>query len=152
MSTETRTQAEQIAASRPAPRVAPRDVAFWDGCARGELHVQHCRDCDETWFPSQERCPNCQSTDSEWMPVGTSGTLYTYTVIHGPGTEGRPPGFEEAYPYAVGVVEIDGGRGARIAGNVVGLPLEEIQIGMRVDARFVPEERALPLFVPAGAE
>jgi len=152
MSTDTDTQVEQIVASRPAPRVAPRDAPFWDGCARGELHVQHCPACDETWFPSQERCPHCQSYDTGWLPVGTSGRLYTYTVIHGPGTEGRPPGFEDAYPYAVGVVEVDGGRGARIAGNVVGVPTDRIQIGMRVEARFVEGERALPLFVPAGAE
>jgi len=151
MSTETSTPAAQIAASRPAPRIAPRDVPFWDGCARGELHVQHCTDCDETWFPSQERCPNCTSEATEWMPVDTVGTLYTYTVIHGPGTEGRRPGFETSYPYAVGVVEIDGGRGARIGGNIVGVPHDQIQIGMRVRADFVPAERALPLFVAADA-
>ena len=149
MSTETFATADQVTASRPAPRVSPRDVQFWDGCARGELHVQHCPRCDETWFPSQERCPSCQSYDAEWMPVGTSGTLYTFTVIHGPGTEGRPPGFEDAYPYAVGVVEIDGGRGARIPGNIVDVSPAKIRIGMRVDAQFVPGERALPMFVPA---
>jgi uncharacterized OB-fold protein len=149
MTTDISTQADQIAASRPAPRIAARDLPFWEGCARGELHVQHCGDCDETWFPSQERCPSCQSYASEWMPVATTGTLYTYTIIHGPGTEGRPPGFESVYPYAVGVVEIDGGRGARIGGNIVGIELDQIEIGMRVQAQFVPDERALPLFVPA---
>lgn len=152
MSIDVQTQAEQIIASRPAPRMSPRDMPFWEGCARGQLHVQHCRDCDETWFPSQERCPNCQSYDTVWMQVGTTGTLYTYSVVHAPGTEGRPPGFEHIYPYAIGVVEIDGGRGARIAGNVVGLPTGQIGIGMRVEARFVPGERALPVFAPAEAE
>jgi uncharacterized protein len=149
MTTDLHTDAATIFESRPAPRVSARDVPFWDGCARGELHVQHCVACDETWFPSQERCPNCQSTDVEWMPVETTGTLYTFTVIHGPGTEGRPPGFEKAYPYAVGVVEIDGGRGARVPGNLVDLPPEGIAIGMRVQARFEDGVRALPVFVPA---
>lgn len=150
MTIDTVSTAEIISASRPAPRVAPRDADFWEGCARGVLHVQHCRSCDEAWFPSQERCPACQSDETEWMPVENEGTLYTFTIIHGPGTEGRPPGFENAYPYAVGVVAIDGGRGARVAGNVVGVAPSEIRIGMRVRAEFVPGERALPMFVPAG--
>jgi uncharacterized protein len=113
--------------------------------------VLQCRDCGEKWYPSQERCPACQSRDIEWVEVGTSGSLYTYTVIHSAGTEGRPPGFEAAYPYAVGVVEIDGGDGARIAGNVTGIPVEEIRIGMRVQAVFVDGEPALPDFEPENA-
>jgi uncharacterized OB-fold protein len=146
MSTDLSTDAATIFAARPAPRIAPRDAEFWEGCARGELHVQHCASCDETWFPSQERCPSCQSLDTEWMPVATTGSLYTFTVIHGPGTEGRPPGFEDAYPYAVGVVEIDGGRGARLPGNIVA---DSIAIGMPLRAEFQDGERALPVFVPA---
>jgi uncharacterized OB-fold protein len=69
-------------------------------------------------------------------------------VIHSAGTEGRPPGFDAPYPYTVGVVEIDGGEGARIAGNVVGIPTEDVEIGMRVRAVFAPGETALPDFVP----
>jgi uncharacterized OB-fold protein len=147
MSTDLSTDASTIFASRPAPRVSPRDVPFWEGTARGELHVQHCTSCDERYFPSQERCPSCQSTDVEWIAVQTTGTLYTFTVIHGPGTEGRPRGFEDAYPYAVGVVEIDGGNGARIPGNII---VDRPVIGMRLRAEFQPGEQGLPVFVPAG--
>jgi uncharacterized OB-fold protein len=137
-----------LRAGRPAPRVAPRDVEFWDGCARGELHVLRCEDCGEHWFPSQNRCPRCQSEAMAWVPVGLTGELYTYTIIHGPGTEGRPPGLEDAYPYAVGVVAIDDGHGARIAGNLTGVAHDQIRIGMRVRAVFSPGERVLPDFEP----
>jgi uncharacterized OB-fold protein len=133
-------------AARPAPRIAPRDRSFWEGCSRGELHVIRCDDCGETWYPSQDRCPSCRSWAWSWVPVQTTGTLYTYTVIHGPGTEGRPPGFDAPYPYVVGVVEIDGGEGARIAGNVVGVAPGDVEIGMRVRAVFTPGEAALPDF------
>lgn len=106
-----------------------------------------CDDCGETWFPSQERCPACRSRSWRWVPVENTGTLYTYTVIHGPGNEGRPPGFEAPYPYVVGVVEIDGGGGARIAGNLVDVPIDAIEVGMRVRAVFAEGEAALPDFV-----
>jgi uncharacterized OB-fold protein len=147
MTAQSETTAAKIIAGRLAPRGAARDLAFWEGCERGELHVQRCEACGETWFPSQDRCPVCQSEAIEWMPVENAGTLYTFTIIHGPGTEGRPGGLEAAYPYAVGVVEIDGGSGARIAGNIIVEPMSEIAIGMRLRAEFVDGERALPLFV-----
>jgi uncharacterized OB-fold protein len=136
-----------VAVTRPAARIAPRDIPFWDGCARGELHVQLCAGCGLHFFPSQDRCPACQSTTLSWTPVGLTGALYTYTVIHQAGTEGRPRGFETGYPYAVGVVEIDGAQGARIAGNLVGMPLDDIAIGMRLRAVFEPGEARLPDFV-----
>jgi uncharacterized OB-fold protein len=79
--------------------------------------------------------------------VGTAGVLYTFTVIHSAGTEGRPPGFDAPYPYVVAVVEIDGGTGARVAGNLVGVPIDEIRIGMRVRAVFADGEAALPDFL-----
>ncbi len=145
------TTAPSVRTSRPTPRIAPRDELFWAGCARGELHVLRCERCEVRFYPSQDRCPVCQSESIAWVPVQTTGTLYTYTVIHGPGTEGRPRGFEDAYPYAVGVVEIDGGEGARIAGNVTGIALPDIAIGMRVRAVFTEGEAILPDFEPAAA-
>lgn len=139
---------ETLRAARPSPRAAnERDREFWEGCARGELHVQLCGECGLKSFPAQERCPRCQARAGTWTPVENTGTLYSFVVIHGPGTEGRPPGFEDAYPYAVALVEIDGGEGSRIAGNLVGVSEEEIEIGMRVEAVF-GEGPALPEFVP----
>jgi uncharacterized OB-fold protein len=134
--------------ARPAPRIQPRDRPFWDGCARGELHVIRCDACGQTWFPSQHRCPNCGATTWQWVPVKTTGILYTFTVVHQAGTEGRPPGFEAPYPYVVGVIEIDGGEGARIAGNIVGLEPDRVRIGMRVRAVFSSAAAELPDFVP----
>ena len=136
--------------ARPAPRrQTERDLPFWEACGRGELAVQLCRDCGQRYFPSQDRCPNCQSRELEWAPVGTTGTLYSFVTIHGPGTEGRPPAFEPAYPYAVGLIELEGGEGARIAGNVVGIPVDEVRIGMALEAVFRPGEEVLPEWVPA---
>lgn len=136
------------ALERPAPRAAQADADFWEGCRRGELHVQGCDACGERWFPPQEQCPACQSPSVTWVPVETRGTLYTHTVIHGPGTEGRPSWLDGSYPYAVGIVEIDGGGGARLAGMLTGVEPHRIRVGMRVRAVFRPGEAMLPDFEP----
>lgn len=140
---------ETLKAARPAPRMATeRDREFWEGCARGQLYVRLCEGCGLKSFPAQERCPRCQSRAASWTPVASTGSLYSYVVVHGPGTEGRPPSFEGAYPYTVALVEIDDGEGARIAGNLIGVSEEEIEIGMRVEAVF-GDGPALPDFVAA---
>jgi uncharacterized OB-fold protein len=53
---------------------------------------------------------------------------------------------EDAYPYAFGVIEVDGGDGARVCGNLIGMPLEDLKIGQRMRAVFEPGERMLPSF------
>jgi hypothetical protein len=129
-----------------APKISERDAAFWDGCRRGELHVMACQECRERWFPSQERCPACRSRSTSWVPVDRTGVLYTFTVVHGPGVEGRPGAWEAAYPYAVGLVEIDGGGGARIAGTLNGIPVSDLRVGLRVRAVLGVGEAVLPDF------
>ncbi len=141
---------DALAAARPAPRrQTERDVPFWEACGRGELSILRCAECGARFFPSRERCPACGAANMAWVPVDPCGILYSFVVVHGPGTEGRPAAFEAAYPYVVGLIEVDGGGGARIAGNVVGLPVEEVEIGMRLRARFLGEE-ALPEWIPAA--
>lgn len=51
----------------------------------------------------------------------------------------------------VGVVEIDGGEGARIAGNITAIEPGDVRIGMRVNAVFSPGVAALPDFAPGDA-
>jgi uncharacterized OB-fold protein len=53
---------------------------------------------------------------------------------------------KDAYPYAFGVIAIDGGDGARVCGNLVGTAIEELRIGQRMRAVFTLGERALPSF------
>jgi uncharacterized OB-fold protein len=74
--------------------------------------------------------------------------VYTFTVVHSPGYEGRPAMQPDAYPYVIGVVTIDGGGGARICGNLVGAALESWSVGARVRASFAPGEPVLPVFEP----
>ena len=60
------TQAEQKQRpAKPVPEPTPETRPFWDGCARGELLLQRCRDCGKPYFYPRPVCPACGSTDVE---------------------------------------------------------------------------------------
>ena len=63
------------------------------------------------------------------VKLSNTGTVMTYTVIRV-----APSQFTDEAPYAVGVVELDGG--ARLTAQIVDVPLEQIKIGQKVKVEF----------------
>jgi uncharacterized protein len=73
--------------------------------------------------------------------VPGTGTIDTFTINY---QEWRP-GLE--VPYAIARVAIDGAPGVYLTTNIVGCPVESVDIGARVRAKFEQHgEIYLPLF------
>ena len=134
--------------AKPVPEPTPETQPFWDGCARGELLLQRCRDCGKPYFYPRPVCPACGSTDVEWFRASGRATLYSYVINHRPAR-----GFEAEAPYAIAVVEL--AEGPRMMTNVVGCPQtpEALQLDMPLEVTFqsFSDEISLPLFTPAKA-
>lgn len=142
------TPAQQHKPAKPVPEPTPETQPFWDGCARGELVIQRCRDCGKPYFYPRPVCPSCGSTDVEWFRASGRATLYSYVLNHRPGR-----GFEAEAPYAIAVVEL--AEGPRMMTNIVGVPNtpEDLVLDMELQVTF--EQRgdvAIPLFAPAQGE
>jgi uncharacterized OB-fold protein len=73
--------------------------------------------------------PLTGSTDLEWCEASGAGTVYSVTIVRK-----RPP--EPSYNVAL----IDLAEGPRMMSRVDGVPLEDIAIGMPVQARVVQED------------
>ena len=132
--------------TKPVPEPTPETQPFWDGCARGELMLQRCRDCGKPYFYPRPICPACGSTDVEWFTASGQATLYSYVINHRPAR-----GFEDDGPYAIAVVEL--AEGPRMMTNIVGVPNtpEDLILDMALQVTF--EQRgdiSLPVFAPAG--
>src|SRR5436309_1065880 len=112
--------------TRPIPVPTPETQPFWDGCARGELLLQRCRQCGTVWHTPSPLCPNCLSTDYEWTPASGRGTVYTYSVVH----HAFRPLWEELVPYIVAVIELT--EGPHLVSNLVDIAPEDVRIGMEV--------------------
>jgi hypothetical protein len=110
----------------PCTRVAE----FAEHLRAGRLMAARCRGCGLQSFPPRADCARCLSPEFEWVEIGGSCRLLTWSRI-----TAAPHGFEHLAPYTVAVVELDeGGRALAWLGSSV--PESALQIGMRL--RLVP--------------
>lgn len=81
----------------------------------------------------------CHGGPLEWRDSAGLGSVYSTTVV-------RP---RQGAPYNVALIEMD--EGFRLMSSVIGLPPQEVQIGMRVQVEVedcLPEEDPRPVFRP----
>ena len=127
----------------PAPDQSPETAAFWEATADDRLLVRSCADCGAAFHPPRAICPECHSDATEWIEAGGRGTVYTYSVMrqnHGP--------FGEAVPYVLAYVELE--EGPRLLTNVVGVDVEDVEVGQEVRVTFedTGDGTKLPRFTP----
>jgi len=134
MSTETATPY-----TKPVPNIDDNNRPHWEGAREGKLNVQRCLSCGTHRYPPARWCFHCLSEETEWVTVSGKGTIWSWCVFH----KAYFKGFEADIPYPVVLVELD--EGPRLYSNLVGIPKEDIRIGMRVRAVFEPATPELTL-------
>ena len=87
----------------------------------GHLVGSRCGACEAHYYPRREVCARCTSENMESVALSTTGTLYTYTVIHQ-----STPDF--TVPYVLGYVDLP--EGVRVLGQVVLDEQADVRIGM----------------------
>lgn len=132
---------------KPIPRVDQESKGFWEACRRHELYVQRCRSCGQLRYYPRAVCPQCMSSDTEWVRCSGRGTVYTFTVTH----QNHAPGFRESLPYVLAYVELE--EGVQMLTNIVDCAPEDVRIGLPVEVTFedVTEEIAIPRFKPEAS-
>ncbi|MBI2877417.1 MAG: Zn-ribbon domain-containing OB-fold protein [Candidatus Tectomicrobia bacterium] len=133
---------------KPLPRPTMESEPFWRGTRNHELRIQRCRVCGKHIFYPRSLCPECSTTDLEWVQVSGKGTVYSYTIIR----RAAFPSFAADVPYVFAIVELE--EGPRMATNLVGCPPERARIGLPVEATFedVAPEVTLVKFRPSSME
>ena len=128
----------------PVPVNPELTAPFWDAAKRGELVLPHCRTCSTVFFYPRELCPECLSSDLDWVTASGRGRVYSYTIVHQP----AHPTFRADSPYVYAIVQLD--EGVRMVSNVVDCPHDELAINMPVAAVFdaVTPETTLVKFRP----
>ena len=126
----------------PLPVPSEDSAPFWEFLQQGELRLQRCLACSTFAHPPRQMCSACGSFEREWAPVSGRGAVYSFVVTR----QAIHPSFEGHIPYATVIVELD--EGPRLTSNVVDVAVDDIQIGLRVEAALVAvtDEVTLPLF------
>jgi uncharacterized OB-fold protein len=125
------------------PPVTPTTEPFWEATRERRFLLQWCTECEQPIFFPRDVCPSCMGGALEWRPSAGAGAVYTFTVEHNPQNPNLPA------PYAIALIDLD--EGARMMANVVGCPVDEVSVGMRVIITWeeLSDGRHLPQFTPA---
>lgn len=116
--------------TRPLPETDPVSRPFWEAAAEGRLLFQECPVCGHRQFYPRALCTAC-GADPVWAEASGRGTVHTYTIVR---QYGGPP-FRDELPYVVAVVELE--EGIRMLGNVTDCPVDDVAVGMPVEAYAV---------------
>jgi uncharacterized OB-fold protein len=133
---------------------------FYEHARAHRLVVRKCSACGLLRYPPTHACPWCMALAWTWQEVSGRGTIYSYEIV----VHAIQPGFKDATPYPVVLVELDEQRGQptpdealRVIGNLVtpdgAMEAEKnVAIGARVRVVFhdLAEHLALPQFTLTG--
>jgi uncharacterized OB-fold protein len=116
----------------PVPSPDGLDTEYWAATRRHELVVQRCDDCQTFVWGPEWVCQACQSSRLTWTKVDGRGRIYSWVrpwhPIH--------PALASAVPYLVVLVDLAGVDGVRMIGNLLGDPMQDVEIGTEVRAVF----------------
>lgn len=126
----------------PSPTLDVWNRPFWDATADHRLSVQRCTSCDTLRYPAGPSCPECLSSDTEWVELSGRGEVQSWVIFH----QRYYSGLGEAIPYNVVLVRLE--EGVRFISNLVGVSNDDIRIGMPVQVTFEDVDRgyAIPRF------
>ncbi|MFD1613239.1 Zn-ribbon domain-containing OB-fold protein [Sphingomonas tabacisoli] len=129
---------------RPAPRLDAENRAFWTGGAEGKLFITRCDDCGRFTHPPREICRHCQSEAVAPFAVPGTGRVDTFTINHQPWTS------DMEVPFVIARVALDEAPGVYLTTNIVGCPVENVDVDDRVRVVFEEQEGIwFPLFEKA---
>lgn len=129
---------------RPLPEINEVSKVFWEAAKNHKLMFQRCEKCGKNIFYPKNICPDCFSSNLEWIESSGKGTIYSHTTCY----SNVAPGFESEAPYIVAVVDLE--EDVRILTNIVGCDPEGVKCDMPVEVTFekISSEISLPKFRP----
>jgi hypothetical protein len=115
---------------------------------RQEIWGTRCPQCRKVFVYPVKHCGECFVPIGEWVRVGHSGTLESFTIARY--AHSMQP---VAPPLAYGLIRLDGADGSLL--HLIGdADLGKLKVGMRMKAVFAPERKGaitdIRYFTPAG--
>jgi hypothetical protein len=99
----------------------------------GKILGTRCSNCERTYVPAALFCERCLDQMDEWVDVGTTGEVHTFTLLY-ENYDGSP----REDPEIVAFVKLaDGG----LIHHLDGVDPEDVFIGMQVEAVFKPKAK-----------
>ncbi|WCO66135.1 Zn-ribbon domain-containing OB-fold protein [Iamia majanohamensis] len=125
-----------------AVRTNPVARAFGEALAEGRITGHRCPSCGLVYVPPKGFCPICTvPTGSEHeVAIADRGIVTSWTVL----TPIQYAGQEEREDYALASLLLEGADGTVGQQRLVEVALDEIRMGLRVEAVWAPEGEREP--------
>ena len=119
-----------LAAGLPAPVPARDglDAPFWDGLADEKLLLQRCHSCERWQWGAEWVCHRCRSFDLTFEETEATGIVYSHQRVWHP----VHPALAEQGAFVVALIELPHADNVRMVGNLLGDPMQELEIGAAV--------------------
>ena len=140
----------EVDVRKPLPAITTEAKPFWDGAAQQKLVMQRCQACNAWVWTPRPACNECGSEKIEWTPMSGKGQVYSFTVIRQIAGRAASLAFQNDIPYVVAWVDLD--EGPRMITNIIGCPVEDVKLGMKVSVAFEQASKDvwLPKFKPSA--
>jgi len=121
-----------------AVRVSPLSVRFGEQLRAGRIVGHKCPSCGLVYVPTRAFCPMCTvaMAEQDELELAQVGTVTSFTVL----TPIQYHGQKERNEYALASILIDGADGTVGQQRLADVALDEIRMGMRVEAVWTPED------------
>lgn len=113
---------------------SPEESLFYRGLNEGRIMGQRCPTCQKVYVPPRSACPSDGTPTVEEVELSQTGTITTFCIVNVPflGQKITPP-------YVSAYVLLDGADIA-VLHLILGVPAEEVRMGMRVKAVWKPKD------------
>ena len=113
------------------------DAPYWDGARQRRLMIQRCTKCGTFQWGPEWLCHSCLSFEIDWVETEPTGRIYSWERVWHP----THPALKDQGPYLVALVELPHAGNVRMIGNLLGDPMQAVQIGAIVTADFEDHKR-----------
>jgi len=118
-------------------RLTPNLNRFADGLLNGHIIGQKCPSCGRVYVPGKGYCPLCvvPTTEKDEVEVSDHGTMTGFTIV----TPVAYYGQKETEPFVHASVLLDGADTPMGGQDIVGIPHDQLRMGLRVRAVWKPK-------------
>ena len=126
------------AARVPRAALPGRAALRRSAACEGKLIGHRCPKCGLVYAPPRGYCPIdvIETTDADEVQLADRGVVTNYTVV----TPVQYYGQEETEPFAKVSIQLDEPGGSLSLQDVLEVPVDEVRVGMRVEAVWAPPD------------
>lgn len=126
----------------PIPVAEPDGLSapYWAGLRQNRLLVQRCDGCKTWQFGPEWICHQCHAFDLKWTEIEPVGTIFSWERVWHP----SHAALKQHGPYVAVLIELPHAGHVRMVGNLLGDPLQPVEIGADVEGVFEPHAESDP--------